>query len=54
MVVKIVCGIIASVLLLAFTAVAVIKLQDIPLTIVTLAGLGMMAWDLWDSIVKEV
>jgi hypothetical protein len=53
MAVKILCGIVALVLLIAFTGVAVVKLKDIPLTIVTLIGIGMMAWDLWDSIKKE-
>jgi hypothetical protein len=53
MAVRILCGIVAVALLFAFTAVAVIKLKDLPLTIVTLIGLGMMAWDLWDSIKKE-
>ena len=53
MAVKILCGIVAVILLIAFLGVAVIKLKDIPLTIVTLIGVGMMAWDLWDSMKKQ-
>jgi hypothetical protein len=53
MAVKIFCGIIAMVLMIGYNAVAVIKLQETPLLIVVLIGIGMMAWDLWDSIKTE-
>lgn len=53
MAVKILAGIIAVVLLVGYLTVAVIKLKDIPLAVVTLLGIGMMAWDLWDSIKKQ-
>lgn len=51
--VKILSGIVAVALFVAFLGVAVIKLKDIPLAVVTLFGIGMMAWDLWDSIKKQ-
>jgi hypothetical protein len=53
MAVKIFSGLIAMALMIGFCAVAVIKLKDIPLTIVTLIGIGMMAWDLWDSLKEQ-
>lgn len=53
MAVKILAGIIAVVLLVGYLTVAVIKLKDIPLAVVTLLGIGMMAWDLWDSMKKQ-
>ncbi|MDH3288465.1 MAG: hypothetical protein OEP48_12185 [Betaproteobacteria bacterium] len=50
MAVKILSGIIALVLLIGYLTVAVLKLKDMPLAVVTLIGIGMMAWDLWDSL----
>jgi hypothetical protein len=29
---------------------AVVKLQDVALGIVVVIGLGLMAWDLWESV----
>lgn len=48
--VKILSGIIAAVLLVGYLAIPVIKLQEMPLAIVGLISIGMMAWDLWDSL----
>lgn len=53
MAVKILSGIIALVLLIGYLAVAVIKLKDMALAGVTLFGIGMMAWDLWDSLKQK-
>lgn len=53
MAVKILCGIVAVVLMVGYMAVAVIKLKEIPLAIVGLIAIGMMAWDLWDSLKRK-
>ena len=50
MAVKILSGIIAAVLLVGYLAIPVLKLQEIPLAVVGLISIGMMAWDLWDSL----
>jgi hypothetical protein len=47
---KILSAIIATVLLAGYLTVPVIKLQELPLAIVGLISVGMMAWDLWDSL----
>ena len=47
---KIVAGIVAIVLLLAFVAPPVVKLQDIALGAVILIGVAMMLVDLWQSL----
>lgn len=49
MIVKILSGLIAAALLLAFVGPVVIKLKDVPLSIVVLIGVIMMAVDLWQS-----
>jgi threonine/homoserine/homoserine lactone efflux protein len=53
MAVKIFSGIIAVILMVAYNAVAVIKLQEIALAVVGLIGIVMMAWDLWDSLKQK-
>lgn len=53
MIVKILAGIVAVVLMVGYMAVPVIKLKEIPLAIVGLISIGMMAWDLWDSIRRK-
>jgi hypothetical protein len=50
MALKIVAGIIAIVLLLAFVAPPVVKLQDVALTAVIVIGVVMMLVDLWQSL----
>jgi len=47
---KIVAGIVAIVLLLAFVAPPVVKLQDLALGAVILIGVAMMLVDLWQSL----
>jgi hypothetical protein len=51
--IKILCGIIAVVLLVTYNAVAVIKLQDAALAVVGLISIGMMVWDLWDDLKRK-
>ena len=51
--IKILSGIIAVVLLVAYLAVPVMKLQEVPLAIVGMISIVMMAWDLWDSLRKK-
>jgi len=53
MVAKILSGIIAVTLMVGYMAVPVIKLKEMPLAIVGLISIGMMAWDLWDSITRK-
>lgn len=53
MAVKILCGIVAVVLMVSYMAIAVIKLQEIPLAIVGLISIGMMAWDMWDDMKRK-
>jgi len=50
MVLKIVAGIIATALLVAFVAPPVIKLQNVALSAVIAIGLVMMLIDLWQSL----
>jgi ABC-type uncharacterized transport system permease subunit len=50
MVLKIVAGIIAATLLVAFLAPPVLKLQDLALASVILIGVAMMLVDLWQSL----
>lgn len=47
---KIVASLVALILMVGFTGVAVAKLKDVALAVVTLIGLVMMAIDLWQSI----
>lgn len=47
---KILFGVIAVVLMAGYNSVVAIKLKEIPLVIVILIGIGMMLWDLWDSL----
>ena len=49
MVFKILAGLVAVVLLLAFLVPYVLKMKDIALGAVIVAGLVMMARDLWDT-----
>jgi hypothetical protein len=50
MIFKIFASIVAIGLMVIYTGAAVVKLQDVALGIVVLIGLGMMAWDLWESV----
>jgi hypothetical protein len=47
---KIVAGIIAAALVIAFLAPPVVKLQDVALSAVILIGIAMMLVDLWQSL----
>jgi len=46
---KIISGIIAAGLLIVFISPVVVKLKDVPLTIVALIGIALMLIDLWQS-----
>jgi xanthosine utilization system XapX-like protein len=50
MALKIVSGIVASILLIAFLAPPAVKLQDLALLAVMGIGVGMMLVDLWQSL----
>jgi threonine/homoserine/homoserine lactone efflux protein len=50
MVLKIVTGIIAVLLLASFAVPYLLKMKDIALGIVIVAGMGLMLWDLWGSL----
>jgi hypothetical protein len=50
MVFKVLAGILAAGLLIAFVAPVVIKLKDVALSVVVLIGLAMMLVDLWQSL----
>ena len=50
MAIKILAGIIATILVLAFLAPPVLKLQDVALGAVILIGVVMMLVDLWQSL----
>jgi len=50
MALKIFAGILAAVLLAAFVAPPILKLQDVPLTVVIVIGFVMMLVDLWQSL----
>ena len=47
---KIIVGIVAAALLLAYMAPVVLRLQDTALWIVALIGIAMMLVDLWQSL----
>jgi len=47
---KIIAGIVAAGLLIAFIGPIVVKLKEIPLIILAVIGVGMMLTDLWQSI----
>ena len=47
---KLVFGLIAVVLALAYLGIMVFKLKEIALTVVILIGVAMMAYDLWESL----
>ncbi len=47
---KILASLVAVILMVGFTGVAVVKLKDVALAVVTLIGLVMMAVDLWQSL----
>lgn len=53
MVFRILAGIVAAALLLAFLLPYVWKMREIALGIVIVAGLAMMAWDLWESLQEK-
>ena len=53
MVAKILSGIVAVALMVGYMGVPVVKLKEIPLAIVGLISIGMMLWDLWDSITRK-
>jgi len=48
--IKIVAGIVAVTLMIAFLVPVVFKLKDISLGVVILIGLGLMLVDLWQSL----
>lgn len=50
MALKIIAGIIATILVLMFLAPPVLKLKDVALTAVILIGVVMMLVDLWQSL----
>ena len=50
MIYKIIAGVIAAALLIAYMAPVVWRLQDVALWIVALVGVGMMLVDLWQSL----
>lgn len=50
MIFKIVAGIVAAALLVAFIGPVVVKLKDPALIVVSIIGLGMMAVDIWQSL----
>ena len=50
---KYVAGVIAAALLIIYSGAIAWKLKDIALTIVILAGVAMMAVDLWQSFKSE-
>lgn len=50
MIFKILAGIVAAALLIAFIGPVVVKLKDPALIIVALIGVGMMAVDIWQSL----
>jgi hypothetical protein len=47
---KIISGIVAAGMLIAYLAPVVIKLKDVPFSIVVLVGLAMTLTDLWQSL----
>lgn len=47
---KIFSGIVAVVLFLAFVAPVAVKLKEISLGAVILIGVGLMLWDLWETL----
>lgn len=53
MALKIVSGIVAVILVLAFLAPPVLKLKDAALAAVCLIGVGMMLIDLWQTLRAE-
>jgi hypothetical protein len=50
---KIAAGVLAAVLLLGYMAPVVLRLQDLPLWIVTGLGTAMMLTDLWQSLTEK-
>ena len=50
MALKIFAGIVGTLLLLAYVGPVVLKLKDIPLSVVALLGIGMMLVDFWQSL----
>jgi uncharacterized membrane protein YwaF len=53
MVLKVITGIIAVLLLAGFAVPYLLKMKDLALGIVIVAGLGMMLWDLWESLQEK-
>ena len=47
---KILAGLVGAALLLIYVGPVVVKLKDIPLTVVAALGVGMMLVDLWQSL----
>jgi hypothetical protein len=50
---KIACGVIAMLLVIAFLAPPLLKLKDAALAAVMLFGVGLIALDLWQSIYTD-
>lgn len=53
MVFKILASLVAAGLVVLFTGAVVVKLKDLALAAVVLIGLGLMLWDLWESVRHE-
>lgn len=49
---KVIAGLIAMLLALAFYSIPIIKLKDVPLIIVVLIGVAMMFYEFWEEIRK--
>jgi hypothetical protein len=47
---RLVFGVIAMLLVLAFLGVIVLKLKEVSLAVIVLIGVAMMAYDLWESL----
>ena len=50
MIFKVVCGVIAIVLMLAYLLPPLVKLKEVDLAIAILVGIAMMLVDLWQSL----
>ena len=50
MIFKVVCGVIAIVLMLAYLLPPLVKLKEVDLAIAILVGIAMMLIDLWQSL----
>lgn len=53
MIFKIFASLVAAGLMILFTGAVAVKLKEIALAVVILIGVGMMLWDLWESVRHE-